>query len=72
MRTSRISFILAVTTTSASPIGVAAPARPVPLPRGTTGKPCSAAIRTHATMSSVDRGNATSAHPPSTIDASRA
>ncbi len=67
-----MSCILAVTTTSASPTGVAAPARPVPLPRGTIGSPCSAAIRTHATMSSVERGNATSAHPPSTMEASRA
>ena len=32
VRTSRMSCILAVTTTSASPTGVAAPARPVPLP----------------------------------------
>ena len=33
-RTSRMRVICAVTTTSASPIGVAAPASPVPLPRG--------------------------------------
>ena len=48
--------IFAVTSTSASPIGVAPPASPVPEPRGTTGRPCSAAIRRHAAMCSVLRG----------------
>ena len=64
--------ILLVTTTSASPVGVAAPANPVPDPRGTIGSPCARAMRTHDWMSSVVSGNATSAQPPSTIEASRA
>ena len=41
-------------------------------PRGTIGRPWAAAARTHACTCSVVVGNATSAHPPSTIDASRA
>ena len=64
--------ILLVTTTSASPVGVAAPANPVPDPRGTIGSPCARAMRTHDRMSPVVRGNTTSEQPPSTIDASRA
>ena len=71
-RTSTILVMRAVTTTSESPIGVAAPARPVPLPRGTIGRPCAAAMRTHACTCSVVVGKATSAQPPSTIEASRA
>src|SRR5512134_3434108 len=62
----------AVATTRESPIGVAAPARPVPLPRGTIGRSWVTAARTHACTCSVVVGRATSAHPPSTIDASRA
>ena len=64
--------IFDVTTTSASPIGVDAPASPVPLPRGTTARSYVAAVRTQATMSSVERGKTTSAADPSTIEASRA
>ncbi len=71
-RTSRTAVIFVVTTTSASPMGVDAPASPVPDPRGTTARPWSAAARTHATTSCVDRGNATSSHDPSTMEASRA
>src|SRR5581483_11354250 len=71
-RTSRMRVIFEVTTTSASAIGVDAPASPVPEPRGTIGSPCSPAIRTHATTSSSERGKATSAQAPSTIEASRA
>ena len=62
----------AVVTTSESPIGVAAPASPVPLPRGTIGRSCATAVRTHAWICSVVVGRATSAHAPSTIEASRA
>ena len=71
-RTSRIRSIFDVTTTSASPIGVAPPARPVPEPRGTTGRACRAATCMHATTSSTVWGKATRAHPPSTIAASLA
>ena len=71
-RISRMRFIFEVTTTRASPIGVDAPASPVPLPLGTTARSCAAAARTQATMSSAERGKTTRAAEPSTIDASRA
>ena len=35
------------------------PESPVPAPRGTIGKPCSAASRTHAATSSVVAGSTT-------------
>src|SRR5205823_9629325 len=71
-RISRTRSIFVVTITSASRSGVEPPASPVPLPRGTTESPWRAAARTHATTSSVERGNTTSPALPSTIEASRA
>ena len=42
--TSSTRFIWVVTITTGSPSGVAPPARPVPLPRATNGRPCRRAI----------------------------
>ena len=54
--------------TSGSPTGVAPPARPVPLPRATNGRPCRAATRTAAATSAprrreAHRGRCAPVHP---------
>ncbi len=71
-RTSTMRVMRAVVTTRASPMGVAPPASPVPLPLGTMARSCATAMRTQACTCSVVVGSATSAQPPSTIEASRA
>ena len=50
-----------MTITTGSSTGVAPPARPVPLPRATNGRPCRAATRTAAATSSLERGKQTAA-----------
>src|SRR5437588_5749764 len=64
--------ILVVTITTGSPTGVAPPARPVPEPRGTNGRPWARHTRTAAWTSSVVSGKHTTSARPEMIDASRA
>ena len=58
--------------TTGSPSGVAPPARPVPLPRATNGRPWRRATRTAAATSSADSGQHTATASPSATPASRA
>src|SRR6185436_7549196 len=70
--TSRIRFIRVSETTTGAPSGIAPPASPVPAPRGTTDRPCRAAILTIACTSPVEVGKQTGpATPPRKTDASR-
>src|SRR6516225_6538908 len=71
--TSRMRFILVVTMTTGatSPVGTAPPARPVPEPRGTNGRPWARLIRTAAATSPGVRGKQTTAAFPLNTDASR-
>jgi hypothetical protein len=69
----RIRFILVVTITTGGrgPVGTAPPARPVPEPRGTNGRPWARLTRTAAATSSVVVGKQMTAASPDSIEASR-
>src|ERR1700712_4099678 len=70
---STIWFILVVTTTPGgdSPTGTAPPARPVPEPLGTIGRPWARLTLTTAATSAVLIGRQTTPATPSITDASR-
>ena len=64
---SRMAFSRSTDSTIPPSIAFAAPARPVPAPRVTTGMPRADAIRSVATTSSVDRARTSASGVPASV-----